>query len=131
MAGFLELVKDRPDAANMLFFLNHNADFLACSTMLPCLTARRELRIWSVQHQRLLLPIECMWAMGLPRRPDCVDARALREMARLGELFPLAGNGFHVPCVGAVMTWLLATHGPQGRVVANMDATPDVGSSTD
>ena len=98
--------------SDQISFLNMNPSFIPPCRTLPCLTARMNF-MWSHRHGRFLIPCEALWAMGVEtdlQRGGSIDFGA-SGITAFTDLYELAGNGMHVPTMGAIITWFLTLCG--------------------
>ena len=95
------------------------AGVTANSSHLPCLLLRCDA-IWSVAHQRPLLPVECLMAQGLPCLPSVSKTNQHwmpweykhTSVLKDADVCAFAGNGLNLTTAGAVLMWALLAFAP-------------------
>ena len=84
------------------------------SNKTPCLMTKTS-QLWSMVHQRLMLPTECLGVQGIPMFEvgRLLEHRfAVERLAMANKISPktiayLSGNGMHLAAVGAVLLFTL------------------------
>ena len=101
-----------PDDPEVFCDISQNLGFGSVGSCVPTLT--RGNKIWSLCHQRLMLPVERFEAMGIPAvLPEVTVGleqpfrQALQTFGAV-QIGELTGNSMQVAAIGAVMLYVLA-----------------------
>ena len=109
----MKLGLDRADRPNVNVSITQRPGIRGEATeLLPPLLQRTQ--VWSIQKQRLLLPLEKMQAQGFVIFNETSDFRApfMQHLQRLSSeaLGHFAGNGMHLPTMGTLLAFSMTLH---------------------
>ena len=125
LVGYEKLCRRKRLRAHFIVNLQQNTWFQSSlSQKAPCLMTRTS-SLWSMVHERLLLPIERLAVHGVNPFDDrkfedrfAIEMLALRWNLSRGQLAALIGNGMHQAAIGVVELFVLSS------VVRTEDTAP-------